>query len=462
MDSNLFTNLEAEQSVLGSILIDDNIINIVSKRLDVEAFYVDAHKVIYESMIALYNTNSNIDLITLSDKLKNNGYLDAIGGTAYLSSLTTIVPTTNNINYYINILLEKYTCRKVLDNLEKIHNELSNSKLDLVKEEVDNLRNILINNKSIENMYIDVSEVEKNKRSEEFISTGFEELNKMLGGGFRITSLTILTGEPGAGKSTIINQIIAGAIQDGFRSFLYSGELPASDLIFWFNRTVVEEKHLEEKSNKKGIPYIDISDYCWNLIGKWAKGKFKIYGDDSEATKENILTVIENLAINHGIKLFVLDNLMTFDIGDAKEQYNQQKQLCLSLKKIAKKYSLAIILIAHPKKPEKGQKPSMYDVSGASEIVGSADTVIRIERPEAGSDDTSKLKLLKNRWGSIVGTQIRLEFDEYRKRFYTNQQELNRDYGYNETTVQENFIQPKKNKIRYLDFTHVSDDISPF
>ena len=115
-------------------------------------------------------------------------------------------------------------------------------------------------------------------------------------------------------------------------------------------------------------------------------------------------------------------------------------------KKIAKKYSLAIILIAHPKKPEKGQKPSMYDVSGASEIVGSADTVIRIERPEAGSDDTSKLKLLKNRWGSIVGTQIRLEFDEYRKRFYTNQQELNRDYGYNETTVQENFIQPKKIK----------------
>ena len=54
-------------------------------------------------MIALYNTNSNIDLITLSDKLKNNGYLDAIGGTAYLSSLTTIVPTTNNINYYINV-----------------------------------------------------------------------------------------------------------------------------------------------------------------------------------------------------------------------------------------------------------------------------------------------------------------------------------------------------------------------
>ena len=184
-----------------------------------------------------------------------------------------------------------------------------------------------------------------------------------------------------------INQIIAGAIAQGNKAFLYSGELPEEDLMFWFNRTIANDYHIEEKTSKKGKTYTDITDYSWELISKWIKGKFKIYGSNSRANKENILSVIEYLAINQGISFFVLDNLMTFDIGESDKQYQQQKQLCLALKQLAKKYKLVILLVAHPKKPAKGEKPNMYDVSGASEIVGSADTVLRIERYKIKKDN---------------------------------------------------------------------------
>ena len=97
-------SVEAEQSVLGSILLDKEAMISVSETLVPEDFYKEAHKVIYESMLKLYNSQSEIDLITLTDELRDQGYLDDIGGIAYITSLSTVVPTTSNIKYYVNIV----------------------------------------------------------------------------------------------------------------------------------------------------------------------------------------------------------------------------------------------------------------------------------------------------------------------------------------------------------------------
>ena len=99
-------SVEAEQSVLGSILLDKEAMISVSETLVPEDFYKEAHKVIYESMLKLYNSQSEIDLITLTDELRDQGYLDDIGGIAYITSLSTVVPTTSNIKYYVNIVKE--------------------------------------------------------------------------------------------------------------------------------------------------------------------------------------------------------------------------------------------------------------------------------------------------------------------------------------------------------------------
>lgn len=421
-------SLEAEQSILGAILLDKDIVNIASKKISPDNFYKGYNKIIFENMLELLEESKPIDLITISEKLSSNGYLDDIG-ISYITGLSTIVPTTSNIDHYISIVQEKYAMREGIKLANDIVNKLYDNNAKAINSDIDNLKRAMTNNKKIENMYLDASTIKRDRKSNEFISTGFNKLDSLLGGGFKCTSLTVLTGEPGSGKSTIINQILAGAITDNYKAFLYSGELPSSDLMFWFKRTVSNECHIVNKTSKAGNSYIDISDYCWDLIGEWVKEKLFIYGDDSPANKNNILATIEHLMVRKGVKLFVLDNLMTFDIGDTSEQYKQQKQLCLSLKALAKKYGVAIILVAHPKKPIGTDKPTMYDVSGASEIVGSADTVIRTVRPRDESD-SSRIMLLKNRWGGITNKAFNINFNQTRKRFYTDDSELNRDYGY--------------------------------
>lgn len=425
-------SVEAEQSVLGTILLDPSVMSIASKRIKSSDFYNEVHKIIFESMLDIYHQNKPIDLIILIEELKGNNLLEAIGGIAYLTSLTTIVPTTSNVEYYINILMDKTNRRKAIRLLNSLNDKLFNGNLESVKSSIESFKSIFVNNKSIEDLYVDASSIKRDKYNSFYISTGFGALDDILGDGFRGTSLNILTGVPGAGKSTIINQMLAMAISTGNKSFLYSGELPESDLMKWFVWSALNDCNLEEKKSKEGKKYIEISDYSWDLISKWVKGKFKIYGSDSRANKENILSVIEYLILNKDVKFFVLDNLMTFDVGESDKQYQQQKQLCLSLKQLSKKYNIVIILVAHPKKPVKGEKPSMYDVSGASEIVGSADTVLRIERnKKEDGQETTKIMVLKNRWGGI-NRAFDLHFDKKRHRFYTNQHELNKDFGYDE------------------------------
>lgn len=423
-------SVEAEQSILGSILLDKDVVSIAIKKIEPTNFYKEAHRIIFENIVSLANDNEPIDLVTLTERLKSIDSLEDVGGISYMTSLSTIVPTTTNINHYIDIVLDRYARRQAIEIVSHMARKLYTGKIKELDADMDRFKNVLTNNKKLENMYVNASDIKRDRKSSEFISTGFNDLDRMLSGGFKCTSLTILTGEPGSGKSTVINQILAGAIADKYKTFLYSGELPGSDLMFWFKRTVANDHHLVEKTSKAGNKYVDLSDYCWDLISEWINNKLLVYGDDSVANKNNMLLLIEHLAINKGVKLFVLDNLMTFDIGEESTQYREQKQLCLGLKQLAKKYGLAIVLVAHPKKPVGTDKPSMYDVSGASEIVGCADTVIRTVRSKEG-DENSKILLLKNRWGGIINRFVSVAFDEHRKRYYTTgNSELKRDYGY--------------------------------
>lgn len=319
-------SVEAEQTVLGAILLNPSLISIASKRIDVDTFYKEVHQKIFKNMLSIHIQGKPIDLIILIEELKGNDELEEVGGVEYITSLQTIVPNYSNIDYYLDLLIDKNNRRVAISLLNILNDKLYNDKIETVKTDIESIKSIFSNNKSIEQLYIEASDIKRGKNNNFYIPTSFSPLDNMLGGGFRGTSLNILTGVPGSGKSTIINQILAGAILEGNKAFLYSGELPEEDLMFWFNRTVANDYHIEEKTSKKGKKYIDITDYSWNLISKWLKGKFKIYGSNSRANKENILSVIEYLSINQDVKFFVLDNLMTFDIGESDKQYQQQKR----------------------------------------------------------------------------------------------------------------------------------------
>ena len=170
---------------------------------------------------------------------------------------------------------------------------------------------------------------------------------------------------------------------------------------------------------------------------------------------------IEYLARVKDVKLFVIDNLMTIDRGRL-EDLEKQRELAKMLKNIAKKYKVSVILVAHPKKkqdnPKKVKEYHMHDVSGASEVVNLADYELLLSR-DIGEDDRgerydrTKIIVLKNRITGKQRAKININFDVMRKRFWTDKEELNRDYGYDDVA--------SKNQVKFVELENVADDV-PF
>lgn len=214
--SELLYNIEAEQSVLGAILLDKDVIEKVTDILEEKDFFKEAHRAIYESMLKLYNNKSEIDLITLGDELKKQGYLDAIGGIGYITSLSTIVPTTSNVKYYANIVksnsqkrtlwLKANTLAKDLERGENIDFAMSKFEIDtqnLTSDENEGAENI---NAILQKVLNNIEQIQLGNLDEK-IKTGIPVIDKHTGGLGRGQLITI--GAPsGQGKSSLTLQIL--------------------------------------------------------------------------------------------------------------------------------------------------------------------------------------------------------------------------------------------------------------
>ncbi|MEG2246330.1 MAG: DnaB-like helicase N-terminal domain-containing protein [Peptostreptococcaceae bacterium] len=433
---NNLENIQAEQAILGAIILDNTVI-FKARELNLNSsdFCQIAHKVIFEVMKKLMNEDTPVDIMTVVSELKECGHLEDVGGLSYLTSLATIVPSTANSKYYIGIVKELATKRKVVETMQIAINNISKSNLVDVATIADNLKDIVNNTNAIEDLFVDASSVKRSK-STGAVNTGFMPLDALTLG-LTYGSLTVLTGEPSSGKSTLLNQIIANAIKANKNAFIYSGELPSHQLMEWFARTVANDEHLSTFTNKLGHKYKNVTDYAYDLIANWCKGKFFIYGEDSKASEKNLINTIEYLATKKGVKLFVLDNLMTID-ANGKDKYENQEKVANSLKELAKKYKLAIVLVAHPNKDSAVNKNknghSMFDVSGASEVVNLADYVFKtIREKNAAGEESNAIIILKNRITGKQRTSVKTFFDNDRKRFCTiGMNEINVDFGYNE------------------------------
>ena len=174
---------------------------------------------------------------------------------------------------------------------------------------------------------------------------------------------------------------MANAISRNYKAFIYSGELKKEHLMDWFIRTVSNEDYITKSINNLENVYYDVVHTGDELIRKCTDQKLYIYGDKSLANERNLSNVIEHMAMVKGVKLFILDNLMTIDLSKDNNKYENQANMAKRLKHLAKQYNLVIILVAHPnKESEKENGHSMYGVLGASEIVNLCDFQFKILR----------------------------------------------------------------------------------
>lgn len=432
-------NFSAEQSVLGSILIEPESILVANQfNLSAHDFFHPQHQIIYNCMKKMHDSGDAIDFITLKHNLEKADLLEKAGGVSYFTSLTSAVPTTKNIDYHIKILKELATKRNIYNLIsDKAKTIKKMDGQDMIKL-ANEVKATVLDSPCVDDLFVDASDISLDTTPSPSIETGFAQLDAATSGGLNFGTLTVLTGSPGSGKSTFLNQILANALSLGFNSFLYSGELTAQMALDWFYKTVSNPIHLSFGVNSFGKT-IKVTEEGVIQINKWLKNKLFLFSKNAQADETNISTVIEFLAVKKNVKLFVLDNLMTIECSGS-DKYEKQINVIKSLKNLAKQYNIVIILVAHSNKNSiQRREPHVFDISGASEIANLSDYILNATRDNDCENETTIL-LLKNRITGLIKKHLQLKFSPDRKRFYTDSKlELERDYGYGEVYEQESF-----------------------
>ncbi|HUC89683.1 MAG TPA: DnaB-like helicase N-terminal domain-containing protein, partial [Patescibacteria group bacterium] len=208
-------NLEAEASLLGAILIDSDALVKIADHVSMDDFFDQKHQRIYEAITLLYERRSPIDVLTLSDQLKNTGYLDMIGGPSYLTELTNFVPTASHVEQYADIVAQKAMRRRLIqasqdlttlgyDESKQLRELIEESEMRLfevsqkhVKQSVVSLETILADS------FDRLDELHKDKGSVRGVPTGFRDLDHVLAG-LQKSDLFILAARPSMGKTALV------------------------------------------------------------------------------------------------------------------------------------------------------------------------------------------------------------------------------------------------------------------
>ena len=416
-------SVEAEQSVLGSILLDKEAMISVSETLVPEDFYKEAHKVIYESMLKLYNSQSEIDLITLTDELRDQGYLDDIGGIAYITSLSTVVPTTSNIKYYVNIVKEKSISRQLIsaandiinlgyDGSAKVEYVLENAEkkiFDISQERATNDFQPI--NQVISEALSMLEKLYEEKNDVTGLTTGFRDLNKKING-LQRSDLLLIAARPAMGKTAFALNLVQNAALKGDASVaVFSLEMSKEQLV---QRMIASQSTVELKKIKTGT----LADNDWPRItdGMAILSGAKIHIDDTPGIKiSELRSKCRKLKIEKGLDLVLIDYLQLME-GEGQNESRQQEiaKISRSLKILAKELDCPVVALSQlSRAPEQraDHRPMLSDLRESGSIEQDADIVMCLYRDEYYNPDTEQKNIgevivAKNRHGETGTVEL--------------------------------------------------------
>lgn len=387
-------SLEAEQSILGGILIENQAINRVTEILDPDDFYRDAHRKIFNALINLSERDEPADLITLTNELRKANQLDAIGGASYLASLIDSVPTAANIEYYARIVKEKAILRKLIETSTEIITQSYEERGD-VEGFLDEAERAIfqISEKRIRPSFYPIREIVKESfrtierlfQKKELITgvpSGFKELDRMTAG-FQPSDLIIVAGRPSMGKTAFcLNIAQYAAIENKIPVAIFSLEMSKEQLVI---RMLCSEALVEGSRLRTG--FLNESDWPKLTIAAGNLSEAPIFIDDTAA-----LSVLElrakarRLKSDHGLGMVLVDYLQLMK-GRSKAESRQQEisEISRSLKALAKELNVPVIAVSQlSRKTEErtGNRPQLSDLRESGAIEQDADLILFIYRDE--------------------------------------------------------------------------------
>lgn len=303
---------------------------------------------------------------------------------------------------------------------------------------------------------VDYSEIDELDISQmDGIKTGIKPLDNELVSLFYGT-LTILSGRPGSGKTSLIDQAIATTIDDGSPVFLYSKELPERLSANWFNTIIAGRRNMVEKVSSNGKSYYVVPYSTQKKMQSYYNKKLFIYKDEEPNDYESVMKSAEECVRKFGCKLIVLDNLMMIDLKcNESDKNTAQTDLINLLIKFAVKFNVAVVLIAHPRKTQDSNSDiEMYDIAGSSNIINLAMRSIGLRRVSKKEKEDAKCKwknydvvltVMKDRMFGKSDVQIGLWYDLVSRRFYTDYLEYAKQFAWDDNVYTD--------KLPYVDRT---------
>lgn len=420
-------NIEAEQAVLGAMLIDKEAIAKATEVLSADDFYREAHRVIFSAMLELYNKNEAVDMVTVTEILKRDNKLEDIGGIAYITSLANVVLTAANVKYHVEIVAEKSVLRQLvrvsteiaamgyeanedvgtlLDTAESRILEISNRKK---KNDFTAINDILMDSvQSIESLL-------QNKGGLTGLPAGFADLDKLTSG-LHPSDFIILAARPSMGKTALALNIVQNV---ALRAHKVIGGEPRSVAFFSLemskeqlvNRMLCAEAGIDSQRLRVGEMHDEDWTHLWDACDTMSRAK--IYIDDTAGiTAMDMRSRARRLKAEHGLDLIVVDYLQLMQ-GSGKRNNSGDRQqevseISRSLKALARELDVPVLALSQLSRSVESRqvkRPMLSDLRESGSLEQDADIVAFLYREDYYNPETenkhTELIIAKHRNGPV-------------------------------------------------------------
>ena len=387
-------NGDAEKAVLGAMMLSEEAIGIAIEHLDSFYFYETSHQKIFASVKDLYASRKNVDLITLSDFLKNKAMLDAIGGLSYLTELADFVPTAANVRHYIDIVKDKGIQRRLIKNsteiisksygvdvnvdelvdcAEQLIFEIANAKQKQQAVHVKDLVKVAIAN--IDSLY-------QRKESITGVPTGFIDFDRATSG-LQKSDLIIIAGRPSMGKSAFAVTIAEfAAVNKNIPVAIFSLEMSKEQLV---QRMLCSQAQVDAHKVRTG--FLSPSDWPHLTKAAGVLSNVSIYIDDTPAISAlELRAKARRLKAAHDVGLIIVDYLQLMQSSTKSESRQQEiSEISRSLKALARELNVPLIAISQLSRAVESRqdhRPQLSDLRESGAIEQDADVVVLLMREE--------------------------------------------------------------------------------
>ena len=425
-------SLEAEQSVIGSMIMDKEAIVVASESLLKEDFYHKQYGILFESMVELFNEGQPVDLVTLQNKLKEKDVPPEISSLEYVKDLVTAVPTSANVKYYAEIVKEKAVLRKLIKVTENIENEcyLGKESLDVILADTEKSIFDLLQNRGggdyvpIKKVVINALEkielASKTKGNVTGIATGFVDLDYKMAG-LQPSDLILVAARPSMGKTAFVLNIAQYvAFHSNLTTAIFSLEMSKEQLV---NRLFSLESRVDAQALRSG----NLADSDWEKLieGAGTIGRSNLIIDDTPGISiSELRSKCRIYKMEHDLKLVIIDYLQLMSGSGRNSDSRQQEisEISRSLKALARELNVPVIALSQlsravEQRPD--HRPMLSDLRESGAIEQDADVVMFIYRDDYYNKDSenkniAEIILAKQRNGPI-GTVNLVWLPQYTK-----------------------------------------------